>query len=155
MGVITISLTPEGLREFAAAYPSEIEMVKGRIALRMQKQGRALVESKLGGWQSSPPRLAQSLTAHPSARGIDIAIGAGIPHADYVFFGAPRHPIRPGPGKRALSWTRFGIRFAFGAVDHPGQPARTDIFNALEVLFLRIIEEEIEAMITALAIAGA
>ena len=155
MGVITISLTPEGLRAFAAAYPSEIERVKGAIAQRMQTQGRALVESKLGGWQSSPPRLAGSLTAFPSARGIDIAIGAGVPHADYVFFGAPRHPIRPGPGKRALSWTRFGRRFAFGAVDHPGQPARTDIFNALEDLFLRIIDEEIQKMITVLAIAGA
>lgn len=155
MGVITISLTPKGLRAFAAQWPSEVEIVKGAIARRMRTQGRALVESMLGGYQSSPPELARSLTAFPSARGIDIAIGAGVPHADYVFFGAAPHTIKPGAGKRALSWTRFGRRFAFGKVEHPGQPARTDIFNALEVLFLGIVEDEIQKMITALAIAGA
>ena len=153
MAVITISLTPKGLREFAAKWPSEIERVKGTIARRMRTQGRALVEAMLGRWQTG--QLASSLEAWPSARGFDIKIGAGVPHADYVFFGAERHTIKPGAGKRALHWNRFGIDFFFGAVEHPGQPARADIFNALEELFLRIIEEEIEAMIMALSIAGA
>ncbi len=152
MAVITISLTPEGLREFAAAWPEMMETAKSNIARRMRTQGRALVESMLGRWQTG--QLAKSLEAYPTARGISINIGSGIEHADYVFFGAEPHIIKPKTG-RALSWTRFGTRFAFGKVEHPGQPARTDIFNALEELFLRIIEEEITAMITALAMAGA
>ena len=152
MGVITISVTPEGLKSFAAAWPSQLEMLKSTIAQRMQSQGRALVEARLGGWQTG--QLAQSLMAYPSARGVAINIGSGVPHADYVFFGAPPHEIRPKTG-RALSWTRAGMRFAFGKVKHPGQPARTDIFNALEELFLRIIDEEVRTMITALAMAGA
>jgi len=152
MPVIPISVTPKGLREFAANWPSELETVKANIAQRMQDQGRALVEALLGGWQTG--QLAKSLDAYPSARGISINIGSGVPHADYVFFGAEPHIIKPKTG-RALSWTRYGMRFAFGKVKHPGQPARTDIFNALEELFLRIIDEEIQKMITALAIAGA
>lgn len=152
MGVITISLTPEGLREFAAAWPAQLEMVKGAIARRFKTQGRALVEARLGRWQTG--KLAQSLTAYPSARGIDINIGSGIPHADFVFFGADPHIIKPKSGK-ALSWTRFGMRYAYGKVKHPGQPARTDIFNELEELFLRITEQEIRTMVTALSMAGA
>lgn len=152
MGVITITVKPEGLAAFKANWPADIETVKASIAKRMQDQGRALVESKLGGWQTG--ELAGSLEARPTSTGISMKIGAGVPHADYVFFGAPRHDIFPKRG-RALSWWRFGTRFAFGKIDHPGQPARTDIFNALEELFLRIIQEEIKKMVTARAIAGA
>ncbi len=152
MAVITISLTPKGLREFAAAWPNELDSAKFRIAERMRTQGRALVEAMLGRWQTG--KLASSLEAWVSAVGIGIELGGGIDYADYVMFGAEPHIIKPKTG-RALSWRRFGMRFAFGKVEHPGQPARTDIFNALEELFLRIVEEEITAMITALALAGA
>ena len=151
MAVITISLTPEGLKEFAASWPDELERVKREIAQQFQKRGRALVEAELGRWQTG--KLAKSLVAYPSARGIDINIGSGIEHADYVFFGAEPHIIRPTTGK-ALSWSRYGKRFAYAWVKHPGQPARTDILNALEGLFLDIVEDEIETMIKTLAMAS-
>ena len=153
MGVITIRIRPEGLAAFKANWPADIERVKRSIARRMEEQGRALVAARLGRWQTG--ELAGSLEAEPTSAGISMEIGAGVPHADYVFFGAPRHPIEPKAGNRALSWWRFGTRFAFGKVDHPGQPARTDIFNELEALFLRIVQEEIEIMVTTRAIAGA
>ena len=152
MGVITIRVRPEGLAAFKANWPADIERVKASIARRMEEQGRALVAARLGRWQTG--ELAGSLEAEPTSAGISMEIGAGVPHADYVFFGAPRHDIFPKRG-RALSWWRFGTRFAFGKVDHPGQPARTDILNELEVLFLRIVQEEIEIMVTTRAIAGA
>lgn len=152
MGVITIRVTPEGLAAFKANWPADIERVKSSIARRMEEQGRALVAAMLGRWQTG--ELAGSLEAEPTSAGISMEIGAGVPHADYVFFGAQPHIIKPKSG-RALSWWRFGTRFAFGKVDHPGQPARTDIFNALEALFLRIIQEEIEIMVTTRAITGA
>ena len=151
MGVITISVTPKSLAEFWTAWPEMMETAKANIARRMQVQGQALVEAMLGRWQTG--QLARSLTAAPTARGITMQIGSGVPHADYVFFGADEHIIRPRTGK-ALSWERFGMKFVFGKVKHPGQPARTDIFNALEVLFMRIVEEELEAMIIARSMAS-
>lgn len=151
MGVITITIKPEGLAELRDRFPEDIETAKREIARRFQDQGRALVKSRLGRWQKGP--LAKSLVAEVTQRGISMEIGAGLDYADAVFFGADKHIIRPKTGK-VVAWERFGKRFAFAWVEHPGQPARTDIFDALEELFIRIVQEEVAAVIKAREIAA-
>ncbi len=151
MGVITITIRPEGLAELRDRFPEDIETAKREIARRFQEQGRALVKSMLGRWQRGP--LAQSLETEVTQRGISMEIGAGLDYADDVFFGADPHTIEP-KNVKALHWSRFGQQFFFGRVKHPGQKARTDIFNALEDLFIRIVQEEVAAIIKAREIAA-
>ena len=153
MAVITITVRPEKLAELRDRFPDDIELAKTNIARRFEDEGRALIFEKLGRWKHTPSPLAQSLTAVSTSRGISVKVGAGIAYADYVFFGADEHIITPKTG-RALSWTRFGTRFAFSKVEHPGQKARTDIFNALEELLIKIVQEEVSAIFKAREIAA-
>ena len=151
MAVITITVRPEKLAELRDRFPDDIARAKANIARRMELQGRALVTTMLGRWQTG--RLAQSLTAEPTDRGIMIEIGQALDYADWVFFGADPHIITPKTVK-ALHWARFGIDFFFSKVQHPGQKARTDIFNALEELLIRIVQEEVTAIFIAREIAA-
>ena len=151
MAIITITVRPEKLAELRDRFPDDIATAKVNIARRMETQGRAKVASMLGRWQTGA--LAQSLTAEATARGIMIEIGQAIDYADWVFFGADPHIITPKNAK-ALHWARFGTDFFFGKVQHPGQKARTDIFNALEELLIKIVQEEVIAIIRAREIAA-
>ena len=151
MGTITIRLRPEQLADFRDNFPSDIDMALQNIARRVQDEGRALVHSKLGRWKTG--ELRDSLKATAAGRTVTTKIGEGVEHADFVFFGAPKHWIYPKSGK-SLHWNRFGTDFYFGAIEHPGQPARTDILDALEELVLKIVEEELKAIITARAMAS-
>ena len=151
MGVITITVKPEQLADFKANFPSDINMALKNIAARVEPEGQALVYTKLGRWKTG--RLSSSLRARAAGKTVTTCIGTDIPYADAVFFGAEPHTIRPKSGK-ALSWTRFGMRYAYGKVEHPGQPARTDIFDALEELILKIVYEEVTAIIKARAMAS-
>ena len=152
MSVITITVRPEQLGQLQDSLPGDMEIIKANIARRLKEQGPALITSMLGRWQTG--KLASSLTAEVTSRGVTMMIGAGLDYADAVFFGAERHPITPGAGKRALHWSRFGTDYYYSQVDHPGQKARTDIFNALDELIHRIVEEEIRAVMTARSMAG-
>ena len=148
MAVITITVRPEKLAELRDRFPDDIELAKTNIARRFEDEGRALIFEKLGRWKHTPSPLAQSLTAVSTSRGISVKVGAGIAYADYVFFGADEHIIRP-KGPYPLGWERFGTEFHFWKVKHPGQKARTDIFNALEELLIKIVQEEVAAIIRA------
>lgn len=151
MGTITIRLRPEQLADFRDNFPSDIDTALANIARRVTDEGRALVHSKLGRWKTG--ELRDSLRATAAGRTVTTRIGEGVEHADWVFFGAEPHTIKPKSG-RALHWNRFGTDYYFGAVKHPGQPARTDIFDALEELVYKIVEEELRAMIIARAMAS-
>lgn len=152
MSVITITVKPEQLGQLRDSRPADMEIIKANIARRLEIQGPALITTMLGRWQTG--KLASSLTTEVTTRGVTLMIGAGLDYADAVFFGADPHTITPGAGKKALHWSRFGVDYYYSKVDHPGQKARTDIFNALDELIHRIVEEEIRAVMTARAIAG-
>lgn len=151
MGTITIRLRPEQLADFRDNFPSDIDMALQNIERRVTDEGRALVHSKLGRWKTG--ELRDSLKATAAGRTVTTRIGQGVEHADYVFFGADPHIIEA-EGEYPLGWKRFGTEYHFWKVKHPGQPARTDILDALEELVLKIVEEEVKAIIKARAMAS-
>jgi hypothetical protein len=131
-----------------------LDIVRNNIKQRLQEQGRSLIHSMLGRWQTPGGGvLAQSLEVMVGAESLQMAIGAGLEYTHAVFSGAGRHKIE-GKGDYPLHWNRFGRDFYFWSVMHPGQKSRSDILLALMDLARRISEEEVRAVLTAFAIPG-
>ena len=139
----TITARPDQLAQLKAQFPADMELARQNIAGRLETEGQALVTVMLGRWKTG--RLASTLRTRVAGNTIIMTIGRGLKYASAVFRGAPRHTIKA--TGRALSWTRFGRRFAFASVDHPGQPARSDIIGALRDLSIKITKEEVKAII--------
>ncbi len=152
MSEIQIRVKPEQLGQLRAQIPQFEAEIEARIVTRLQAQGRALIAAMLGRWQTGS--LAASLQVEVMGEGIKMFLGSGLAYTDYVMFGAEPHTITP-KGAKALHWNRFGIDFFFKRVQHPGQRARSDIFDALSELAMRITREEVLAVLSAVAIAGA
>lgn len=139
-----IVVRPDQLTQLRDRFPRDMALARNNIASRLQTDGQALVMAMLGRWKTG--QLASTLKTRVFGNSVVLMIGRGLKYAKSVFSGAPRHTIPARKGS-ALSWTRFGRRFAFASVDHPGQPARTDILQALQKLMIKVTKEEVRAII--------
>lgn len=140
-----IVVRPDQLTQLRDRFPRDMALARNNIASRLQTDGQALVTSMLGRWKTG--QLASTLKTRVFGNSVVLMIGRGLKYAKSVFSGAPRHTITSRKRGGALSWTRFGRRFAFASVDHPGQPARTDILQALQALMIKVTKEEVRAII--------
>ena len=140
----TITARPDQLAQLKAAFPADMDLARRNIAARLETDGQALVTTMLGRWKTG--RLASTLKVRVSGNTVIMTIGRGLKYASAVFRGARKHIIQA-KGKFPLGWTRFGREFHFWKVNHPGQPARTDIIQALRVLAIKVTKEEVKAII--------
>lgn len=140
-----IVVRPDQLTQLRDRFPADMALARNNIASRLETDGKALVTSMLGRWKTG--RLVSTLRTRVFGNSVVLMIGRGLKYSRSVFSGARRHTITARKRGGALSWSRFGRKFAFASVSHPGQPARTDILQALEALMIRITKEEVKAII--------
>lgn len=148
---IQLIAKPTQMTALRLQFPGQMQLARNNIKLRLQDQGRALIKSMLGRWQTG--RLASSFNVRVSGNTITMRIGAGLKYTQAVFSGSRPHKIEA-KGKYPIGWTRFGKEFHFWSVQHPGQKARFDILLALIALAKRITREEVRAIIQAMSIPG-
>lgn len=140
-----IVVRPDQLTQLRDRFPADMVLARNNIASRLQTDGQALVTSMLGRWKTG--RLVSTLKTRVFGNSVVLMIGRGLKYTRAVFSGSPQHTITAKKRGGALSWSRFGQRFAYASVVHPGQPARTDILNALKALMVKITKEEVKAII--------
>lgn len=156
MTEVRVVATPEDVRYISENYPRALNVLMRAIGNRLQKMVPGLISSKLGKYQTG--QLAGTAKAWTSASGVYVSIGPafdddGHDYTQDVFMGARRHIIDQRAQGRTwpMRWSHAGGSGVAWRVEHPGQPARTDILDAIRELMYEVAEEEAIAVLTGLA----
>lgn len=154
---ITIPLSK--LKEVRDRLPGLLDDIVRGIGRKLQTQGKSLLESELGRFQTG--RMADSFKAYVSQDAntgygeVRMQIGpvsdpkTGFDYTKTVLvIGSPGWKLnqRAKGRKWPMRWSHAASRVSSGVaweVEHPGQPARTDIIEALKQLARQVAAEEL------------
>lgn len=133
------------------AMPKVLDDIMRKIGMRLQREGKALVEGELGRYATG--NLASTYRAWVSLAGVTMTIGPamdalGHNYVPDVFEGVTPHTIDQLMlgRKYPMRWQHVGGSGVAWKVKHPGQRARTDIVEALKALALQVAGEEMLAL---------
>lgn len=152
---INVTVPLSKLKEVRDRLPGLLDDIARAIGRRLQREGKSLLEGELGRYQTG--KMADTFKAYVSQNAstgygeVRMQIGPsfdarGHNYVPDVFGGVGAHEMSNIGKKWPMRWSHVGGSGVAWKVEHPGQPARTDILEALKQLARQVAAEELMSL---------